>query len=107
MLAKWIGAPMDEITYTCAGINHQAFYLKYDWNGKDAYPLLHAALEKPEICERGTRTQRNVQGLRLLCDRVLRPQFRIQLVVPQTPGPDRKILHRTAPTGTLANMPIF
>lgn len=49
MLARWIGAPMDEITYTCAGINHQAFYLKYDWNGKDAYPLLREAVEKPEI----------------------------------------------------------
>ena len=40
MLAKWIGAPMDEVTYLCAGINHQAFYLKYDWKGKDAYPLI-------------------------------------------------------------------
>lgn len=49
MLAKWIGAPMTEITYTCAGINHQAFYLKYEWNGKDAYPLLREAVEKPEI----------------------------------------------------------
>ncbi|GAP06215.1 MAG TPA: alpha-glucosidase/alpha-galactosidase [Anaerolinea thermolimosa] len=49
MLAKWIGAPMSEITYTCAGINHQAFYLKYEWNGKDAYPLLREAIEKPEI----------------------------------------------------------
>uniref|UniRef100_A0A7C4KI53 Alpha-galactosidase n=1 Tax=Anaerolinea thermolimosa TaxID=229919 RepID=A0A7C4KI53_9CHLR len=49
MLARWIGAPMSEITYTCAGINHQAFYLKYEWNGKDAYPLLREAVEKPEI----------------------------------------------------------
>ena len=24
MLAGWIGAPMDEVTYTCAGINHMA-----------------------------------------------------------------------------------
>ena len=23
--------------------------MKFDWNGKDAYPLLHAAVEKPEI----------------------------------------------------------
>ena len=38
MLAGWIGAPMDEITYTCAGINHQAWYLRYEWNGQDAYP---------------------------------------------------------------------
>jgi len=44
MLAGWIGAPMEEITYTCAGINHQAFYLKYEWNGKDAYPLIHKAV---------------------------------------------------------------
>lgn len=50
MLANWIGAPMDEITYLCAGINHQAFYLKYEWNGKDAYPLIRKAVtERPEI----------------------------------------------------------
>ena len=49
MLAKWIGAPMDEITYTCAGINHQAWYLDYKWNGKDAYPLIREAVKRPEI----------------------------------------------------------
>ncbi|MDD2441783.1 MAG: alpha-glucosidase/alpha-galactosidase, partial [Eubacteriales bacterium] len=49
MLAKWIGAPMEEVTYLCAGINHQAWYLDYRWNDKDAYPLIRAAMEKPEI----------------------------------------------------------
>ncbi len=49
MLAGWIGAPMDEITYTCAGINHQAWYLTYEWNGRDAYPLIREAVQKPEI----------------------------------------------------------
>jgi alpha-galactosidase len=50
MLAEWIGAPKSEITYTCAGINHQAFYLKYEWNGQDAYPLIRQAItERPEI----------------------------------------------------------
>lgn len=49
MLARWIGAPMEEITYTCAGINHTAFYLEYKWNGKDAYPLIREAVKKPEI----------------------------------------------------------
>jgi len=50
MLAQWIGAPMEEITYLCAGINHQAFYLEYKWNGKDAYPLIRKAItERPEI----------------------------------------------------------
>ncbi len=50
MLAKWIGAPMEEITYLCAGINHQAFYLEYKWNGKDAIPLIRKAVtERPEV----------------------------------------------------------
>jgi alpha-galactosidase len=44
MLAGWIGAPMDEITYTCAGINHMAWYLDFRWNGKDAYPLIRQAV---------------------------------------------------------------
>jgi alpha-galactosidase len=49
MLARWIGAPMDEVTYHCAGINHQAWYLDYRWNGRDAYPLIRAAMQRPEI----------------------------------------------------------
>jgi alpha-galactosidase len=49
MLAGWIGAKDDEITYTCAGINHQAFYLDFKWNGRDAYPLLKEAIKKEEI----------------------------------------------------------
>jgi alpha-galactosidase len=50
MLARWIGAPIGEITYTCAGINHMAWYLKYAWNGQDAYPLIRKAIaERPEV----------------------------------------------------------
>jgi alpha-galactosidase len=50
MLADWIGASYDEITYTCAGINHQAWYLDYRWKGQDAYPLIHQAVtQRPEV----------------------------------------------------------
>jgi alpha-galactosidase len=50
MLANWIGAPHDEVTYTCAGINHQAFYTEFLWNGKDAYPLIKKAVtERSEV----------------------------------------------------------
>jgi alpha-galactosidase len=50
MLAGWIGAPYEEVTYTCAGINHQAWYLDFRWNGADAYPLIHKAItERREI----------------------------------------------------------
>ena len=48
MLANWIGAPMNEITYTCAGINHLAWYVKYEWNGVDAYPLIRKAITENE-----------------------------------------------------------
>lgn len=50
MLAAWIGAPLNEIDYLCAGINHQAWYLEFKWNGQDAYPLIHKAVtENPQI----------------------------------------------------------
>ena len=50
MLAGWIGAPNEEITYTCAGINHMAWYIDYKWNGQDAYLLIHKAItERPEV----------------------------------------------------------
>ncbi len=44
MLARWIGVPIDEVTYTCAGINHQAWFLDFRWNGADAYPLVREAI---------------------------------------------------------------
>ena len=49
MLARWIGAKDEDVSYTCAGINHQAFYLEYLWKGKDAYPLLWEAMKNPDI----------------------------------------------------------
>lgn len=49
MLARWINTPMDQITYVCAGINHQAWYVEFKKNGKDAYPLIREALKKKEI----------------------------------------------------------
>lgn len=50
MLAEWIGARYEEIDYTCAGINHMAWYLDYKWKGQDAYPLIHKAItERAEI----------------------------------------------------------
>jgi alpha-galactosidase len=44
MLGSWIGAGLDEITYTCAGINHQAWYLDFRVNGEDAYPQIYQAI---------------------------------------------------------------
>lgn len=49
MLSGWLGVPNGEMIYTCAGVNHQAFYLELTHNGKDMYPLLHEAVKRPEI----------------------------------------------------------
>lgn len=50
MLAEWIGAKYEDVDYLCAGINHQAWYLDFKWNGEDAYPLIHKAItERAEI----------------------------------------------------------
>lgn len=49
MLADWIGADTKDVSYTCAGINHQAFYLEYKVNGKDAYPQLFEAIKREEV----------------------------------------------------------
>jgi len=50
MLAKWIDADYNDITYLCAGINHQAFYLDFKVKGEDAYPMIRKAITgKPEV----------------------------------------------------------
>ncbi|MEX3960699.1 alpha-glucosidase/alpha-galactosidase [Paraburkholderia sp. EG286B] len=40
-LAKDIDVPFDEVRYTCAGINHMAFFLTFGRRGEDLYPALH------------------------------------------------------------------
>ena len=49
MLAKWIGASMDRVTYVCGGINHQAWYVTYEVDGEDAYPQLRAAMRRKKV----------------------------------------------------------
>jgi alpha-galactosidase len=48
-LAKYIGAPGNEISYWVAGINHLAWFLEFKWNGKDAYPLLKKKFEDAAV----------------------------------------------------------
>ena len=48
-LAHFIGAPMDEVAYWVAGINHMAWFLRFEWKGADAYPLLWQAMQDPAI----------------------------------------------------------
>lgn len=45
-LAADIGVPIEEINYLCAGINHMAFYLKFERDGEDLYPRIRRVLEE-------------------------------------------------------------
>lgn len=48
MLTKWIGANENEITYQCAGVNHQAFFIEFKRNGKNAIPMIRRAIQTHE-----------------------------------------------------------
>jgi len=48
-LARDVGVPADEINYLAAGINHVAFYLKFERNGQDLYPELRRVLEEGRV----------------------------------------------------------
>lgn len=48
-LARYIGVDSERVTYRVAGINHMAWFLDFQVDRRDAYPLLWAAAEQPEI----------------------------------------------------------
>lgn len=45
-LADDIGVPFDEINYVAGGINHMAFYLKFERNGEDLYPRIRQVFDE-------------------------------------------------------------
>ncbi len=50
-LATDIEVPIAEINYLCAGINHMAFYLKFERNGQDLYPLIRKVFDEGRVPE--------------------------------------------------------
>lgn len=48
-LAEDIGVPIEEINYRCAGINHMAFYLTFERDGQDLYPLIRKVYDEGRI----------------------------------------------------------
>jgi alpha-galactosidase len=44
-----LGIPYQEIDYLAAGINHMAFYLRFERNGEDLYPQLRALAESDRV----------------------------------------------------------
>lgn len=48
-LAHDIGVPVGEINYLCAGINHMAFYLRFERDGQDLYPLIRQVAAEERV----------------------------------------------------------
>ncbi len=50
-LANYLGIDYREMTWVCAGINHNAWFTKLERNGQDLYPHLRERARDPEIYE--------------------------------------------------------
>jgi len=48
-IARDIAVPLEEINYTCAGINHMAFYLSFERDGQDLYPRIRKVIEEDRV----------------------------------------------------------
>ncbi|MET8843746.1 alpha-glucosidase/alpha-galactosidase [Streptomyces rubiginosohelvolus] len=52
-LAKLVNVPFEEITYRAAGVNHQAWVLRFEHEGRDLYPVLDSLIASdPELRRR-------------------------------------------------------
>ncbi|GLY29039.1 alpha-galactosidase [Kineosporia sp. NBRC 101731] len=54
-LSALVGAPLDEVTFRSAGVNHQAWVLEWQHNGEDLYPRLDALIANDEQLRRRVR----------------------------------------------------
>jgi alpha-galactosidase len=48
-MARIAGIPYEETGHWAAGINHQAWMLRFEWKGKDAYPLIWEKMKDAEV----------------------------------------------------------
>ena len=53
-IAEYVDVPADELEYWVAGINHMAWFLECEWQGRDVYPMLEEAMRDDEIYEKDT-----------------------------------------------------
>jgi alpha-galactosidase len=53
-IADYIGAPVEELDYWVAGINHLAWFLECEYKGEDVTPMLEEAMQDEETYRRDT-----------------------------------------------------
>ncbi|MFF7194655.1 alpha-glucosidase/alpha-galactosidase [Streptomyces sp. NPDC008079] len=52
-LAELLRIPLEEVTYHAAGVNHQAWVLRFEYQGEDVYPRLDALIaQDPQLRRR-------------------------------------------------------
>ena len=92
-LAKDIHVPIDEINYLCAGINHMAFYLKFERDGVDLYPLIRDVVTEGRIPDWNRVRYEMLTRLGLLRHREQRAFCGVHALLypPGSTGPHRKI----------------
>jgi alpha-galactosidase len=52
MLARELEVPYDEVHYVSAGINHQAWFLRFERHGEDLYPRLRQVMDAHHVSGR-------------------------------------------------------
>lgn len=56
-LADLVGVPFEEVTFHGAGVNHQAWILRFEHHGEDLYPRLHDVIEQDPELQRRVRVE--------------------------------------------------
>ncbi len=97
-LAEILGEKPEDLNYLCAGINHVAFYLKFekvlaDGSREDLYPRLKAIAENGPIPDGDRVRFEMLQPRRPLRDRIQRALLGVHLLVHQArpAGPARQV----------------
>ncbi|MBO0809496.1 MAG: alpha-glucosidase/alpha-galactosidase, partial [Actinobacteria bacterium] len=56
-LAAAVGAPKEEVTFLTAGLNHQAFVLRFEQDGHSLYPKLREVIDRSPELQRRVRVE--------------------------------------------------
>jgi alpha-galactosidase len=56
-LSEYVGVPFNEVTFLGAGVNHQAWILRFERDGEDLYPLLDDAIAREPELRRHVRVE--------------------------------------------------
>ena len=51
-IAGYLGIPYEQMSWDCAGINHNAWFTRLERDGKDLYPQLRGRAREPEVYEK-------------------------------------------------------